>query len=111
MMPSAVETVEFACHFPGLRVDVTIPVIKPFYAKLGHAVISTGLSLLAGICTSGSGVWGNFRKNNTKNKSNFLRPLAPLPLLPEKQANAVSVETVIFHEPGRPARAGRGDGG
>jgi hypothetical protein len=55
MMPGAVETVEFACHFPGLRLDAAIPVIKPFYANLGHVVVSTGLSLLAGFCTSWSG--------------------------------------------------------
>jgi hypothetical protein len=45
MMPSAVETVEFARHFPDFRLDVAIPVIKPFYAKLGHVVILTGLKL------------------------------------------------------------------
>jgi hypothetical protein len=45
MMPSAVETVEFARQFPDLRLDAAIPVIKPFYAKLGHVVILTGLKL------------------------------------------------------------------
>jgi hypothetical protein len=45
MMPSAVETVEFPCRFPDLRLDAAIPVIKPFYAKLGHVVILTSLKL------------------------------------------------------------------
>jgi hypothetical protein len=47
MIPTTVKTVEFSSHLPNLCLDVAIPVIKPFYAELGHVVVSTGLSLLA----------------------------------------------------------------
>ena len=45
VVPSAVETVEFPCHFPGLRADVSIPIKKAFYAKPWHFVISPDLKL------------------------------------------------------------------
>jgi hypothetical protein len=71
VMPSAVKTVGLSRQFPGLRADVSVTVVNPFYAKPWHVVKSTGpdaapfLTFSAIICV-------NFRIRNIKNKSNSL---------------------------------------